>query len=330
MKNKKIIYVIMIIILVFLLIYLSYRLILEIKFQKYIKISTNNIIEESQGFKNNSSMENTNNKLKNSNNHIKKYVALGDSITLGTGLANIADESYPSLVSDTFNVDVSNYGVDGMNSSWLLYNIEHGDYSDDIKSADLITLSVGSNDILWIFYQIVADAFNVDINNTTNLIGSISDNYTNADTFQKIDMISKLYKNAYSEKTKKELNEAIDKYKKTWPNLINNIKKLNPNSEIVVIEYYNPYHNIFLPLVGNGSESFSKYLDLYIDELNSFLYENENLGYDIAYIKDDFYKTHSTNVSVSLFNFNLDPHPNKLGHEIIYEKILNLLNNKNN
>ena len=77
-----------------------------------------------------------------------------------------------------------------------------------------------------------------------------------------------------------------------------------------------------------NSISFNKYLDSYVDELNNFLYENNNLGYDIAYIKDDFYKSDSTNVHISPFNFSLDPHPNKNGHHIIYEKIINLLNEK--
>lgn len=331
MKTKKILFILMLILLLFLLIFLSYNLILEIKFQNYVRTSTEALIIKEHDFEDNLNIRNNKYSIseKNINNNINKYVALGDSITLGTGLTNVSDESYASLLSNTFKTDVSNYGVDGMNSSWLLYNIEHGnDYKEDIKSADLITLSVGSNDILWIFYQLVADAFNVDINETNNLIQSVSDNFSNANIAQKLKMISKLYKNTCSDKTKNELNEAINKYKKTWPDLINTIKKLNPNSEIVVIEYYNPYHNIILPLIGNGSISFSQYVDSYVDELNEFLYDNENLGYDIAHIKDDFYKTDSTNVSVSLFDFNLDPHPNKKGHEIIYERIIDLLTNK--
>ena len=259
---------------------------------------------------------------------IKNYTALGDSITLGTGLENIDTEAYPSLLTNTFNIESTNYGIDGMNSSWLLYNIKHGDYVDSIKDADLITISVGSNDILWIFYQIIADAFNVDINNCDNLIQSISENFAEANITEKIEMIKKLYENTYSDKTKKDLKDAIENYKKTWPELVKTIKNINPKGELIVIEYYNPYHNIVLPFFNTNSISFNKYLDSYVDELNNFLYENNNLGYDIAYIKDDFYKSDSTNVHISPFNFSLDPHPNKNGHYIIYEKIINLLNEK--
>ena len=124
-------------------------------------------------------------------------------------------------------------------------------------------------------------------------------------------MIKKLYENTYSDKTKKDLKDAIENYKKTWPELVKTIKNINPKGELIVIEYYNPYHNIVLPFFNANSISFNKYLDSYVDELNNFLYENNNLGYDIAYIKDDFYKSDSTNVHISPFNFSLDPHPNK-------------------
>lgn len=336
MKKIKIVFIFLIILLVLSLSYLCYRLFLEISYKDSFNQNVSTISTSNNKLQNN---EKTNinktkqiniddSKIKKIQNKIKNYTALGDSITLGTGLENIDTEAYPSLLTNTFNIESTNYGIDGMNSSWLLYNIKHGDYVDSIKDADLITISVGSNDILWIFYQIIADAFNVDINNCDNLIQSISENFAEANITEKIEMIKKLYENTYSDKTKKDLKDAIENYKKTWPELVKTIKNINPKGELIVIEYYNPYHNIVLPFFNTNSISFNKYLDSYVDELNNFLYENNNLGYDIAYIKDDFYKSDSTNVHISPFNFSLDPHPNKNGHYIIYEKIINLLNEK--
>ena len=339
MKKKKIFLIFFIVLLVFLLSYLCYRIFIEITYINSNSIAINenvtnvsNMTNITNELINNKKIDVNVNENKNENininesekstiksdnnlellkNKIKNYTALGDSITLGTGLKDMSDESYPALVSKTLNINASNYGIDGMNSSWLLYNIEHGDYDDSIKNADLITLSVGSNDILWIFYQELADSFNVDINNCDNLIQSISNNFSKATISEKIDMIKKLYTNFYSEKTKNNLKTAINNYKKTWPKLIKTIKNINPKSEIIVIEYYNPYHNFLIP-------SF----------IMNLKYCND-LGYDIAYIKNDFYSSNSTNVHISLFNLNLDPHPNKMGHQIIYEKIVSLLEEKN-
>ena len=337
MKKKKIFLIFFIVLLVFLLSYLCYRIFIEITYINSNSIAINenvtnvsNMTNITNELINNKKIDVNVNESKNENininesekstiksdndlellkNKIKNYTALGDSITLGTGLKNISDESYPALVSKTLNINASNYGIDGMNSSW--------------------TLSVGSNDILWIFYQELADSFNVDINNCDNLIQSISNNFSKATISEKIDMIKKLYTNFYSEKTKNDLKTAINNYKKTWPKLIKTIKNINPKSEIIVIEYYNPYHNFLIPSFNMNLKNFNEYLDSYVDELNDFLYKNNDLGYDIAYIKNDFYSSNSTNVHISLFNLNLDPHPNKMGHQIIYEKIVSLLEEKN-
>ena len=64
---------------------------------------------------------------------------------------------------------------------------------------------------------------------------------------------------------------------------------------------------------------------MYVDKLNNYLSENKKLGYEVASIKDDFYSHRACNSNISIFEFNLDPHPNKLGHYIIYNKIINIL-----
>lgn len=259
---------------------------------------------------------------------IHNYVALGDSITYGTGLENIQTESYANLLAENFGTTVQNYAQDGMNSSWLLYNIEQGKYVEDIKNADIITISVGSNDLFWPFYQKLAEIFGVNITKPHDLLKGIVENFSTATLIEKYDMISELYKTTYSDDTKKELELAVKEHTENWPKLISKIKEINPTAKLIAVEYYNPYHHIILPLVGNGALSFSFYVDSYIDSLNQTLYENVNLGYDIADIKETFHSIDSTNVAISIFNFNLDPHPNKNGHRIIYEKIIELLNNK--
>lgn len=265
-----------------------------------------------------------NNKTKSSSEDLvnyNKYVALGDSITLGTGLNDIQHEAFSYLIKNKSNVELNNFGIDGMNSSWLLYNLSSEQYTNEIKSSDLVTISIGSNDIFWIFYKIIAESFNIDISKKHNLNYSIYNNFSNASLSQKYNMLHSFYSHTFSKETKKDLDNAILKYKKDFPKLISKIRNINSNTKIIVLEYYNPYHNILT------NTKFNKLSEYYIEEMNSFLYDNTNLGYDIAYIKNEFYKNNSTNVNFSIFNINFDPHPNKKGHEIIYNSILNILCN---
>lgn len=250
------------------------------------------------------------------------YVALGDSITLGTGLSDPKNEAFSYLIKNKSNCDLNNFGIDGMNSSWLLYNLSSKQYTDEIKSSNLVTISIGSNDIFWIFYKIIAKSFNIDISKNHDLNYSIYNNFSNASLPEKYNMLNNFYTSAFSEETKKDLDNAILKYKKDFPELISKIKNINSNTKIIVLEYYNPYHNVL------NNTKFNKLSEYYINQMNSFLYNNTNLGYEIAYIKDAFYKNNSTNVNFSIFGINFDPHPNKKGHEIIYSSILDILCNK--
>ena len=250
------------------------------------------------------------------------YVALGDSITLGTGLSDPKNEAFSYLIKNKSNCKLNNFGIDGMNSSWLLYNLSKEQYTDEIKSSNLVTISIGSNDIFWIFYKIIAKSFNIDISKNHDLNYSIYNNFSNASLPEKYNMLNNFYTSAFSEETKKDLDNAILKYKKDFPELISKIKNINSNTKIIVLEYYNPYHNVL------NNTKFNKLSEYYINQMNSFLYNNTNLGYEIAYIKDAFYKNNSTNVNFSIFGINFDPHPNKKGHEIIYNSILDILCNK--
>lgn len=250
------------------------------------------------------------------------YVALVDSITLGTGLSDPKNEAFSYLIKNKSNCELNNFGIDGMNSSWLLYNLSSKQYTDEIKSSNLVTISIGSNDIFWIFYKIIAKSFNIDISKSHDLNYSIYNNFSNASLPEKYNMLNNFYTSTFSEETKKDLDNAILKYKKDFPELISKIKNINSNTKIIVLEYYNPYHNVL------NNTKFNKLSEYYINQMNSFLYNNTNLGYEIAYIKDAFYKNNSTNVNFSIFGINFDPHPNKKGHEIIYNSILDILCNK--
>ncbi|WLD93280.1 GDSL-type esterase/lipase family protein [Alkalihalobacillus sp. AL-G] len=86
--------------------------------------------------------------------HAKKsLVALGDSITYGSGLGvNGKDpnkQAFPHLIGDAMDLRVRNLGVPGMTSGELLEAVKSDKtYRDAIRHADYITLNIGGNDLL--------------------------------------------------------------------------------------------------------------------------------------------------------------------------------------
>ena len=76
-----------------------------------------------------------------------QYVALGDSIAKGNGLAE--DEScYVDIVAENYGQTYSNLAVNGMNSEEFIEYLKTSEVSDAVKSADVITVSMGSKDML--------------------------------------------------------------------------------------------------------------------------------------------------------------------------------------
>jgi len=83
------------------------------------------------------------------------YVALGDSITFGYGLEPATDRhpsalAYPYLVGKTLGLRTADDGIPGLTTSGLLTLVERGDFNAELHSARLVTIDIGSNDLLHI------------------------------------------------------------------------------------------------------------------------------------------------------------------------------------
>ncbi|WP_409270200.1 SGNH/GDSL hydrolase family protein [Neobacillus sp. SCS-31] len=81
-----------------------------------------------------------------------KIVSLGDSITYGWNLdqdrSKPSESAFPNLIGERDH-KVTNLSKPGWTSSQLLAEIEQNpEYADAIRKADIITLNIGSNDLL--------------------------------------------------------------------------------------------------------------------------------------------------------------------------------------
>ncbi|WP_157729472.1 GDSL-type esterase/lipase family protein [Tumebacillus algifaecis] len=89
------------------------------------------------------------------------YVAIGDSITAGWGTPAIGGARVNGYVSHLHRqmqvrgqATLHNLGVAGLTSSQFLFLLEHWpEASQLLQKADLITLSIGGNDIIWTDHQ---------------------------------------------------------------------------------------------------------------------------------------------------------------------------------
>lgn len=260
------------------------------------------------------------------NSNFTTYVALGDSIAYGYGLANRDNDSYASKVRQKYNISQSNFqnlAVSGMTCAEYYEKIQEEEYTNAIENADLLTVSIGSNELLGLVTKAVSDVTGVPID-SPNFAQEAQNVFLSASMLEKIKMLTEIYNTFTSEEMKLQIEASINTYKDNWSKSIQYIKEINPDITIVATEFYNPYYEISL-----GSYDLGGFVDENIQKMNEILHENSNSEseYKIAKIYDAFNTTNPrlTNVNISMSDLNVDPHPNVLGHEVICTKIMDAL-----
>lgn len=265
---------------------------------------------------------------------INKYLALGDSIAFGYGLANRTSDSYASKIKKYYNLDNNNYqnlAITGMTCQEFYQKIQTQEYTNSIKNTDLITISIGSNELLGLVIDIASEVTGIKSENNPNFTTEVQEYISNLGLFEKFKLLQKFYNTLTSEESKQKIEAAILSYSKYWEKSVNYIKEKNPDVIIVATEFYNPYYEVAL-----ASYDMGGFVDEYIKKMNTILWNQSNSqkNYKIAQIYSAFNKTNPrlTNVNVSIADidkFNVDPHPNILGHEMISTKIKDVLADMN-
>lgn len=157
------------------------------------------------------------------------YVLLGDSIARGAGIINPDEASYGLLVANTNGYNYANHGIDGSTSSVWVEQIEDEAVMNDVKKADIISLSVGGNDFL-----------------SANIISLLI-----AETFTKD--FSEFYK-------------IRDSFYENFCKIIEKIRSANPDALLLVQTLYNMRHDILMNVNQRASDLLNECYRRYLDE----------------------------------------------------------------
>jgi lysophospholipase L1-like esterase len=170
-------------------------------------------------------------------------VALGDSITFGYNLEENNDapsqRAFPYLIGSQLNKQVDNLGVPGWTSDDLLQALETEKFQTSIEKAKIITLDIGSNDILRLASQY---------------------GLLDPENAQKPIQLTPEQQQAFQ--------QATQNFAKNLPVIIKKVKKLAPSSKIVLYNLYNPF-----PSASTYLHPFSETI---IGPLNSIISNNAN------------------------------------------------------
>ena len=256
----------------------------------------------------------------------KSYVALGDSITTGYGLAE-NEAGFARQVADRNGYTLTNLAQDGATSSMLLTSLSNSEVSSAIASADLITITIGGNDLMNALYAYLAEEYNKQNSDTSitaedvkaSLAGTLSE-------IPQVEMLRFAASKIPDFPNSTAANTALYTFATNFSSIISAIKAANSTAQLIVVNQYNPYGHL---TTGTGVLSLDlSAIDTAVQALNTVISSSaESAGYTVADVYTKFKEAESNpcNASVSLPSINLDFHPNATGHGLIADTISALL-----
>ena len=256
----------------------------------------------------------------------KSYVALGDSITTGYGLEE-NETGFAKQVADSNGYTLTNLAQDGATSSMLLTSLSDSKVSSAIASADLITITIGGNDLMDALYAYLAEEYNKQNSDTSitaedvkaSLAGTLSE-------IPQVEMLRFAASKIPDFPNSTAANTALYTFATNFSSIISAIKAANSTAQLIVVNQYNPYGHL---TTGTGVLSLDlSAIDTAVRALNTVISSSaESADYTVAdvYTKFEQAESNPCNASVSLPSINLDFHPNATGHGLIADTIIALL-----
>ncbi|MCD8375349.1 MAG: GDSL-type esterase/lipase family protein [Oscillospiraceae bacterium] len=256
------------------------------------------------------------------------YLALGDSITAGYGLADPDTESFFALLAEEIAASATNAAENKLTAQTLYEALTGGAYDEVLQSSnpDVITLTIGGNDLLTGFYQFAAQIYNEDKGTdlTSSEVKEILSNLNSSSEtiMQGISLYVLLNGTDYSsvlvesEEFQQHVGEIVD----TINLIAEKLKELCPDAVILIANQYNPY------LWLSGCDNIIRLFDAGVTFFNEALENSGASCYTIVDIETVFGSSEHTltNAAVDLqtLSFDLDFHPNADGHAAIAQAML--------
>lgn len=258
------------------------------------------------------------------------YVALGDSISTGYGLTD-SDACFTRQIAASKSYALKSHAVDGATSSTLLAKLSDPAVAADVASADVITITIGGNDLMGALYLYLANQYN-ETNGTALSAADIQNALMGKhETIKQTEILifASSVLSDFPQST--EASSALQQLGTNLTASIAAIKNANPDVTLIVANQYNPYSyaakNVN-PLFATAVNKIVEAFETGITALNTTIATMSlQLGYDVADVSSAFKSAEENpcNASFASLPINPDFHPNAYGHSLIANAILPLL-----
>lgn len=251
------------------------------------------------------------------------YVALGDSITTGYGLGG--EQSFAEIVAKENGYALNDtLAADGATSEELLDVVTDPANTETLKNADLITITIGGNDLMGALYQFLADAYNADKEDASKIDAEdVQDALAGKEgTADLQSALISVAANAIGGFPKSDTaTAALTTFRQNLASIITAIKTANPDVTIIVANQYNPYSYAAeevtdLVYLGLLATTVANVFEDGVHALNTVITSGAAY-YQVADVHITFEEAEMNPCNASFSPMNLDFHPNAYGHGLI-------------
>lgn len=293
------------------------------------------------------------------------YVSLGDSIPGGYGPYNYAikgfarvDKAYPAIVADNAAKEFIPLGRTGFRTAELRYMLDHSYDGDDalfslskftedkeyyrnyfpeaVSKADLITIQIGSNDVLNYAFSYAKTAI-TDEKTLRKVENAI--NETLASGGDSLDALIKIVNlteqlvetGAMGAAFVKGMMQGLTGFMQNWEAIMKSIYDLNPDAKVVAVGLYNPLKTT--KLMNSSAITIGKAFAVIIGQMNMFMQYQSAYHDRYTYVNVEDTEIYTLPPFTSdAFNTQMMGfvHPTEEGHRSIAKKILNALGLEDN
>ena len=266
------------------------------------------------------------------------YLALGDSITSGYGLDEGTGTPFADQVADKLGYgEPVNAAADGDTSGMLLAKLQNN--TINVSNADLITITIGGNDLMNALYGHLVDKYNegkddgakIDINKLKAALAAPSENML---ILSGVLMPLETYLSTFLDS--QAATAALTSVQTNLTSILNTIQDRNKTAKILVATQYDPYRWLNV----TEGDSFENQITALkttfaegVGKLNTSIQTAVTAANDSNISVVDVcsaFAGSENNLCNAYYNgiatgFNLDFHPNQDGHNLIADTIVETL-----
>lgn len=250
-------------------------------------------------------------------------VVIGDSIAKGVGSSDEATKGFGALIGEKVGGEVTNLGITGLDSSQLIEKLKTEKFQEALQDADVIFVSIGSNDLLKPFLKIVADSAGAT-GEGKELYKNLQKQFVKMSKNDPLAAGDALADAVKEVKASSKLKQSVKQFPENFETIITELKEINPDAVIYVNNLYNPYYGVAYVYEGLTLLNISELCEGYIVDMNKH-FSRSSKDYKLMDMYSVFRQSGYTNVNPAslddMSGVNFDPHPNDAGYQMMADYI---------